>query len=134
MSEQQNVELVKQCYEAFGRGDVAAILASVTEDVEWEGLYGAGSRVPSGGLRRGPAGVADFFKTLAETVEFHRFEPREFVATGASVVALGSYKATVRGTGKSIELDWVMHFGFENGRMRSFREYTDSAAVISAYQ
>jgi ketosteroid isomerase-like protein len=35
MSGDVNVKTIQMVYEAFGRGDVAAILANVTDDVEW---------------------------------------------------------------------------------------------------
>jgi ketosteroid isomerase-like protein len=31
----QNVDVVQQGYEAFGRGDIPALLESLTDDVEW---------------------------------------------------------------------------------------------------
>lgn len=36
MSEQQNIQTVKDAYAAFERGDVPAILAMLTDDVGWE--------------------------------------------------------------------------------------------------
>ena len=35
-----HLQTVQQIYEAFGRGDVPAIQAKLTQDVDWE--YGAG--------------------------------------------------------------------------------------------
>ena len=35
MSTEQNIETARQMYEAFGRGDVQAILDLVTDDVDW---------------------------------------------------------------------------------------------------
>ena len=32
---EQSVEVVKGLYEAFGRGDVPAVLGAMTEDIEW---------------------------------------------------------------------------------------------------
>jgi len=34
MTAEQNIETARQMYDAFGRGDVQAILALVTDDVE----------------------------------------------------------------------------------------------------
>ncbi len=46
-----HVETVQQMYEAFGKGDVPAILAHLASDVEWE--YGVNSTdVPWLQLRR----------------------------------------------------------------------------------
>ena len=35
MSAEQNIETARQMYQAFGRGDVQAILDRVTDDVDW---------------------------------------------------------------------------------------------------
>ena len=35
MSTEQNIETARQMYQAFGRGDVQAILDRVTDDVDW---------------------------------------------------------------------------------------------------
>ena len=35
MSADENIKTIASIYEAFGRGDVAAILAALTEDVNW---------------------------------------------------------------------------------------------------
>ena len=35
MSANDNVKVIQSVYEAFGRGDVAAILEVLTDDVDW---------------------------------------------------------------------------------------------------
>ena len=35
MSAEQNIDTARQMYQAFGRGDVQAILDRVTDDVDW---------------------------------------------------------------------------------------------------
>jgi uncharacterized protein len=35
MSERTNTDVVQQGYEAFGRGDIPAVLDLLTDDVEW---------------------------------------------------------------------------------------------------
>ena len=35
MSADANIKTIMSVYEAFGRGDVAAILDAVTDDVDW---------------------------------------------------------------------------------------------------
>ena len=60
----KTIDTVKRIYEAFGRGDVPAILEHVAEDVDWE--YGAvDAGVPWLQRRRGREGVASFFASLA---------------------------------------------------------------------
>lgn len=129
----QQVDMVKAAFAAFGRGDVPGILNCLTDDVDWQPVYGAGKHVPQAGQRHGKPATADFFRILGESTQFNTFEPHEFVETGNTVIALGSYKATVRATGRTVASDWAMVFGFRDGRIASFKEFTDSAALNAAY-
>ena len=90
MEEARNTTVVQEMYAAFGRGDTQTLLSKLADDVVWTGLYGAGSHVPTAGERRGKAAVAEFFKQVAEHVNFSRFEPKEFVATGDKVWRCGT--------------------------------------------
>jgi uncharacterized protein len=35
MSSEANIKTIQQVYDAFGRGDVPAMLEAVTDDVDW---------------------------------------------------------------------------------------------------
>ena len=133
MSAEQNIQVVKDAYAAFGRGDVNGILALLDDSVEWEGVKGTEGVAPHAGIRRGKLAVAEFFRTLATTLDFQLFEPREFVAQGNTVVAVGHYRATTKTTGKAFDSDFVMVFTLRDGRVATFREFTDSAAVNAAF-
>lgn len=132
MQEADNTKTVQEAYAAFGRGDVQGILDRLTDDVIWMGVYGAAAHVPTSGERRGKAAVATFFKQVSETVNFSRFEPKEFVATGDKVVALGHYTAKTS-IGKTFDSDFAMVFTLRNGKVSHFQEFGDSAAINAAY-
>src|SRR6266511_800663 len=97
-SEQENVRTVQRAYEAFGRGDIPAVLAMLTDDIEWS-EPGSADVLPWGGERRGREQVGQFFQALDGALEFEAFEPREFIAQGDTVVVLGSERARVKATG-----------------------------------
>lgn len=133
MDSARNTQLVQDAYAAFGRGDVNAILDVMADDVVWQPIIGCGPHVPMAGTRRGKDGVREFFRILAENVTFEQFEPKEFVAQGDKVVALGHYRARTT-PGGTFEGDWVMVFTIANGRVTRFREYTDTAAINAAFE
>jgi len=130
MGTQENVQVVKDGYAAFMRGDVPGLLALLAEDVEWH-IPGAG--LPLAGTYRGHDGVANFFQKLVQDVDILDFQPREFVAEGNRVLVTGSERAKVKATGRTAEIDWVMSFTVRNGKIISFREYTDTKAMADAY-
>ncbi len=128
-----NVETVQEMYAAFGRGDVAAILAHLAEDVEWE--YGGGTTdLPWFEKRRGRAAVAGFFEALG-AIDIHRFEPKTFLAAGDVVVVLLDIDCTVRANGRPIAEEDEVHiwrFG-PDGRVTRFRHRADTHLQWAAF-
>jgi ketosteroid isomerase-like protein len=132
MAEQENVRTVQEIYVAFGRGDIPAILNTVGDDIDWTNA--GPPDIPYARSRRGREQIAQFFATLNESVEVERFEPREYIAQGDQVVALGSWRARVRANGRVFDSGWAMVWRFRNGKVVGFRSYEDTAAVASAFR
>jgi uncharacterized protein len=103
MSVQENVQIVKEAYAAFGRGDMQGLLALFAEDIEW---ISPGEGLPLAGTYRGLTGVADFFQKISEMLEFSLFEPREFVAQGDRVLVVGFDRGRVKATNRTFEGHW----------------------------
>ena len=121
-----NVGTVQGMYEAFGRGDIAAILGRLAEDVEWE--YGDNSTdVPWLQPRRGRGQVAGFFQALT-ALDFHKFQPTTILESGDLVVALITLEATVKATGQRVvEEDEVHIWRFSpQGEVVRFRHRCDT--------
>jgi ketosteroid isomerase-like protein len=128
-----NIALVKSLYAAFGKGDVATIVAAAAADVDWEST-GRTSDFPSFGPRKGQAAVQDFFNTVGSNLAFSEFAPKEFYAVGDKVFVLGHYAFTVKKTGKSADSNWIHIFTIADGRVRIFREFADTARMAEAYR
>ena len=120
------IETAQQIYAAFGRGDVPTILAHLAEDVDWE--YGAfPNPVPWLQARRGRAGAAEFFQSLA-ALEFTHFQPLKIFGDADTAVALCRVEAIVRATGKRcVEVGEVHVFEFNaQGQVQRFRHAADT--------
>jgi ketosteroid isomerase-like protein len=133
MIEEQNTRVVREAYAAFGRGDVQSLLASFDDNIVWKPVTGAGQQVPTAGERKGKVSVGEFFAIVAKHINFERFEPREFVAQGDKVVALGHYTGKTP-IGKRFDSDFVMVFTLRNGKVTHFQEFSDSAALNAAFE
>jgi ketosteroid isomerase-like protein len=133
MQEATNTKVVKDAYAAFGQGDIPTLLTYLADDVRWEPAVGTAAQVPFAGERQGKAQVAEFFQLVAEFERFEQFEPREFVAEGDKVVAIGHYRAVTKPTGRSFESDFVMVFTLRDGKVTRFQEFTDSAGINAAF-
>ena len=128
-----NVQVIRNVFDAFGRGDPATIVASVSPDVYW--LHPGGADVPYAGAYRGREGVSQFFARIAASVEVTRWEPKHVLAAGSDeVVATGAWSGVAKPTGKSFASDWGMVFALRDGRITSFRVVEDTERLSAAFR
>ncbi len=132
MREQQNVELVQQCYADYGTGDIDHLIECMAPDIEWELADVPG--VDFSGKRTGCDQVREFFRLNGEQQTVREFAPREFIAQGDKVVVLGHGAWTVKATGLDFESDWVHVFTLRDGKVAAFREFMDVNVAIDAFQ
>jgi uncharacterized protein len=132
MSEQQNVDVVRRGYEAFGRGDLDTMLKLFDENIEW--ISPGPAELPTAGTRRGRQQVAEFFKAVNEVFEIQRFEPKAFIAEGDRVIVLGDDTSRIKATGKVLDSEWAHAFTLRDGLVVAFHEYIDTAAVVAELQ
>ena len=132
MAEQENVQQAQAAYAAFGRGDIAAVLQNVADEVEW--ILPGPAEVPTAGTYRGKPAVQMWFGTLAQTVAFERFEPYEFIAQADQVVVLVHVVGRVRQTNRTYTSEDAHLSTYRDGKLIRFQVYTDTAATAAAYQ
>jgi ketosteroid isomerase-like protein len=132
VSEQDNVKVVQEAYAAFGRGDIQGILDRLTDDIDWQ-TFGP-EALPGTKPRHNKQAVREFFGEVDRDWAFQTFEPQQFIAQGDHVVCLGRYTGTSKATGRPFASEWAMDFQLRNGKVFRFREYTDTAQMLSAYQ
>jgi ketosteroid isomerase-like protein len=136
-AEMSNIATVQSIYEAFGRGDVAAILDNVAEDAAWE-AWENGNTTQDAGVpwmlaRRGRDGVAEFFQEVAGRLEFHSFEPRNLLEGGDQVAATIEFDVTARATGERFQDEEIHLWTFDaDGKVSGMRHYVDTAKHIKA--
>jgi len=131
MSE-QNKEIVNQAYSNFKTGNINGLLDLMADDVNWTLPQMEG--VPFAGTRAGRDAVAEFFQSVNSTQESLRFEPRELIAEGDKVVALGSYQWRVKANSREFGGDFAHVFTIRDGKVVAFNEYMDTAACRDAHQ
>ena len=131
LDEKTNVDVVRETYEAVGRGDIPALLDLLTDDVEWT-LQGP-TEIPSAGTRRGREGSAEFFSLVGENLEFQQFEPRKFVVQGDTVAVLGYERSLIKPTGRTLEQEWAHLYTLRDGKVAEFRAFEDTAALVVAF-
>src|SRR3954452_11879084 len=108
------IDTVQRIYEAFGRGDVEAILAVVDDDVDWASEPES-TIAPWHGIHKGKGEVSTFFETLAGTVEVTEFTPLSFASNDTDVMTVVRFGIRVPATGKSGAMDLHHWFRFHEG-------------------
>jgi uncharacterized protein len=126
-----NIALVQSLYAAFGRGDIATIIAALSANVDWR-VNGRPEDYPLFGPRKGPNAVEDFFRRVAEMHDFSEFSPREFHAVDDKVIVIGKYTGTVKKSRRAFATDWVHVFALRVGKVAGFQEFTDTAQFVGA--
>jgi len=122
-------EVVQQAYAAFGRRDIAGILDTLTDDVDWRFV---GASVPYGGKYTGKQQVQAWFGTLAESDDIQQFEPREFLEGPNHVTVIGWESAKPLPNGSVFESDWVHVFTLKGGKISRWIGTADTAARMVA--
>jgi ketosteroid isomerase-like protein len=119
----QNTDILKQGYEAYGRGDVQAVLEDWADDVKWEG---GNADLPAGKEYQGKNQVMQAFQEIGEAWESFSVTPDEFVGEGDTVCVLGHAEGTPKGGGDSIKSPFVHIYRFEDGKVKRIQILTDT--------
>ncbi|MDQ0936082.1 nuclear transport factor 2 family protein [Streptomyces turgidiscabies] len=123
-TKQSNIHLIHAAYQAFHSRDVDALLAVLSEDVEWihpEGMHEYGL----GGTKVGHAGVKEFLAHVPTVLGGMRLHPLEFVHSGDRVVVFGVRDVTSR-SGHTESLDFVHSWTLRDGRAVRMEDIFDT--------
>jgi uncharacterized protein len=130
-----NEQTVKDVYAAFQRQDLSAILAVVTDDVDWRNDGVESRECPWNGNFSGKTNLPGFFKAVGENLDIKVFDVKEIVASGSYVAVHLRVESIVRKTNRPVKND-VMHFWRfdQSGKIASYRHYNDTAAELAAWR
>jgi ketosteroid isomerase-like protein len=110
-----NQELMQHAYEAFGRGDIPAVLAVLADDIKWH----AGGRSPVAGDYEGHEGVVSFVTKLMElSGGTFRPEVHDITASDDHVVVLLN-ETGERGT-KTLDENFIHVWHGKGGKATEF--------------
>ena len=124
---EQSVDVVRGVYEAFGRGDVPAVLGAMAADMEWHEAEG----MPYGGVYHGREAVAqNVFGPITQDVVDFAVMAEEFIASGDAVAAVVRYTGTGKAYGKQLNLPVVHVWDVRNGKLARFRQFIDTAKFL----
>ena len=125
---------VASIYDAFGTGDIAAILETLADDVRWEEWTDNSAQkagVPWLQRRDGKAGALEFFK-IAGRMAIHEFRVLSLLAGGQQVAAEVVIEATGPSGGRYRDEELHLWTFNDAGKVVRLRHYVDTAKHIAA--
>jgi ketosteroid isomerase-like protein len=122
---QENVNIVRGMYEAFGTGNIPAVLAVLDPEVKWweaeNFIYADGNPYV------GPTGVLEgVFMRLGSEWDGFSVSAEEVLDAGETVVARGYYSGTYKKSGRHVRAQFAHFFTFSGGKVTNFQQYTDT--------
>ena len=120
-----NVALAQATYDAFGRGDIPAVLGVMADDVEWHEaehvLYWPG------GPFIGPQAVVEgVFARIPQDYEGFTVNVRRLVGFGDTVIMEGRYSGRAKATDQDFDIQVAHVLDFRNGKLVRFQQYVDT--------
>ena len=126
MSE-QNVVTARGMYEAFGKGDIPAVLGQFDPQIEW--IEPEGSLIP--GTFHGPQGIVEnFLMKIPQAYGQLEIVAHDFVDGGDRLVVLGDYRVLKNGHSATVPFAHVWQI--QNGKFTRYQDFTDTAAIVQA--
>jgi uncharacterized protein len=121
-----NAELLRGTYEAFGRGDIPAVIEVLDENIVWNAPAVLPHAMPVGGRDD----VGAFFQNLASTWDEFSLEIDDLVASGDRVCAIGRAGGTLNG--EQASYGFVHAWTVQDGVLVRFDEYVDPSPELLA--
>jgi uncharacterized protein len=122
-----NEKVVQDAYAAFGRGDIAAVLDLISDDVEWS----SPRTLPHGGDFHGKTEVGGFFTAIGANWATLQLDVEAVGEVGGELV-VGVLRANgTRGTGAKQSYGAAHAFTVRNGKITGFREFVDLGSALS---
>jgi hypothetical protein len=125
-----NVQLIREAYDCFGRGDIPTLLGMMDPNMQWSEAEGNPYQ-PSGEPWHGPDAVLQnlFVKIGADFDGTFVVHPKDFYDAGDTVVVEGRYTGTFKATGKSLDAQMCHVFKIRDGKLTSFQQFVDTAQM-----
>jgi hypothetical protein len=118
----ENKATVVAAYEAFGTGDIAAVIATNAPDAVWVNYSTPAS--PFSGEHKGLDSIGAFFGLIGDSIDITEFDIGPIAADGDVVVAEGHQSYTVKKTGKTVSGPVLHVFTFgPDGKVTRFEEW-----------
>ena len=119
-------DLIQGAYDAFARGDIPAVIDTLSDDVRWD----VAAVLPQGGSFQGKDGVGQFFEGLGQAWEELNLQIEDLIEGRDDVVGVGRAEGRLGVGGTSAGYGFAHVFTVEDGKVTRFREYADPDVAL----
>jgi uncharacterized protein len=133
MNDQGSFAVVKNFYDSFVRGDIEAVVATLSDELDWRESenFLLGDRNPY----LTPASVVEgVFGRIAKEFQDYEAGPTELIDGGDVIVAVGRSKGIMAATGKPFDAQYMHVVRVANGKIVSFHQVIDTLEVWRSQQ
>jgi uncharacterized protein len=125
---QDNVDVVQGAWDAFGRGDIDAVLEAIAPSAETR----LPESLPWGGTYAGPDGFRDFLTKLRDSWDQFSATPQKVLgADDNHVVVLAKTKGRTK-AGATIEGKVIWIYQLRDGKIADAESFGDTAQLLEA--
>lgn len=124
-----NVQFAKNIYSAFGRGDIAAVLAMYDPEVQWRAAEGHPYQLDGAPWIGSQEILEKIFMRIGSEWEGFTVTVRTLHDAGEYVVMEGRYTGTYKPSNQSIDAQVCHVLRFRDGKLLSFQQYVDTAQL-----
>ena len=122
-----NVSVVKGLYDAFGRGDIPTVLATMSPDIKWYEAEGNPYQ-PSGQAWVGPDAVLNkLLMRIGAEWDGFAVHPNVFYDAGDTVIVEVRYSGTYKATGNKMDAQVCHVMDVNGGKVTRFQQYMNTA-------
>ena len=126
------VQIVKQLYEAFAGRRIEEILPLLASDVAWS--EPPNPLNPAAGTRHGHAGFLEWARLGGEAEEILVLRPEQYLRATDTVAVVGFARCRVRRTGRVYDTDFVHLVRLRGAQVVRFQEFFDTYAATEAFR
>jgi uncharacterized protein len=120
-----NVQVIRDLYDAFAKGDLPGVLGALDPSVQWieAESFPYADRSPYSGPGAVAEGVFQRFLTALNDVAV---VPERIFDAGETVITEGRYRGVVKATGTRVDAQFAHVWSLRDGKVVEFRQYTDT--------
>ncbi|WP_163712147.1 nuclear transport factor 2 family protein [Mangrovibacterium lignilyticum] len=126
----KNLELLKKGYQAFGEGNIAAVLETWHDDIVWEECSGMPMVEGDGKYVGANNVVGKVLARLLEYIDNFSLEISHFIDGGDQIAMVGYYKGTLKSTGNTFRAQATHAWKFKDGKASHFFQAVDTATIL----